>query len=74
MVLNKSKVRIKQHERGLLFKHGDFQGVLAPGAHRSGPADQQGTGERGDRLHAQGPVSSTPSWTCSWRTRACPRR
>jgi regulator of protease activity HflC (stomatin/prohibitin superfamily) len=34
MVLNKSKVRIKQHERGLLFKYGDFQGVLAPGEHR----------------------------------------
>jgi regulator of protease activity HflC (stomatin/prohibitin superfamily) len=27
-------VRIKQHERGLWFRHGDFQRVLAPGAHR----------------------------------------
>src|SRR2546426_239824 len=34
MVLNKLKVRIKQHERGLLFRYGDFQGVLAPGEHR----------------------------------------
>lgn len=34
MVLSKSKVRIKQHERGLLFRYGDFKGVLAPGEHR----------------------------------------
>jgi regulator of protease activity HflC (stomatin/prohibitin superfamily) len=27
-------VRIKRHERGLWFKHGDFAGLLAPGKHR----------------------------------------
>src|SRR5688572_18171830 len=29
-----TKIRIKQHERGLWFRHGDFQRVLPPGAHR----------------------------------------
>ncbi len=27
-------VRIRKHERGLWFRHGDFQGVLAPGKYR----------------------------------------
>jgi regulator of protease activity HflC (stomatin/prohibitin superfamily) len=28
------KIRIKKHERGLWFRHGDFRRVLGPGAHR----------------------------------------
>ena len=28
------KIRIKKHERGLWFRHGDFRRVLSPGAHR----------------------------------------
>jgi regulator of protease activity HflC (stomatin/prohibitin superfamily) len=28
------KVRIRQHERGLWFRHGDFRRLLEPGAHR----------------------------------------
>ena len=28
------KVRIREHERGLLFRHGDFQRVLKPGTYR----------------------------------------
>jgi regulator of protease activity HflC (stomatin/prohibitin superfamily) len=29
-----TKIRIKKHERGLWFRHGDFRRVLQPGAHR----------------------------------------
>src|SRR5687767_2060116 len=29
-----TKVRIKRHERGLWFRHGDFRQLLRPGAHR----------------------------------------
>jgi len=29
-----TKIRIKKHERGLWFRHGDFRRVLGPGAHR----------------------------------------
>lgn len=29
-----TKVRIRKHERGLLFRYGDFQRVLEPGEHR----------------------------------------
>jgi regulator of protease activity HflC (stomatin/prohibitin superfamily) len=29
-----TKIRIKKHERGLWFRHGDFRHILAPGAHR----------------------------------------
>src|SRR5688572_6808529 len=29
-----TKIRIKKHERGLWFRHGDFRRILAPGAHR----------------------------------------
>ena len=28
------KIRIKKHERGLWFRHGDFRRILAPGPHR----------------------------------------
>ena len=28
------KIRVRQHERGLLFRHGDFQRLLKPGAYR----------------------------------------
>ena len=29
-----TKIRIKKHERGLWFRHGDFRRLLPPGAHR----------------------------------------
>lgn len=29
-----TKVRVKRHERGLWFRHGDFRQLLRPGAHR----------------------------------------
>src|SRR5215212_11781152 len=29
-----TKIRIKKHERGVWFRHGDFRRVLQPGAHR----------------------------------------
>lgn len=29
-----TKIRIKKHERGLWFRHGDFRQLLRPGAHR----------------------------------------
>ena len=32
--MSTTKIRIKKHERGLWFRHGDFRRVLTPGAHR----------------------------------------